>query len=67
MAYPSGPSGSVAYAWAKRIDYKSGITVSAATIPGAIFGALTGVTRSLAAGLLFVRVRSVVGNIIPYN
>lgn len=34
-------SGSVAYARAKRIDYKSGFTFSAATIPGAILGALT--------------------------
>jgi len=34
-------SGSVAYAWAKRIDYRSGIIFSASTIPGAILGALT--------------------------
>ena len=34
-------SGSGAYARMKRIDYKSGLLFSAATIPGAIFGALT--------------------------
>jgi uncharacterized membrane protein YfcA len=60
MAHPFGHSGSVAYVWAKRIDYRSGLIFSASTITGAIFGALTGVTRSLAAGLLFARVRLVV-------
>ena len=34
-------SGSIAYARAKRIDYKSGLVFSAAAIPGAILGALT--------------------------
>jgi uncharacterized protein len=34
-------SGSVAYARMKRIDYKSGIIFSIATIPGAILGAFT--------------------------
>jgi len=34
-------SGSVAYARMKRIDYRSGFLFSAATIPGAILGALT--------------------------
>lgn len=34
-------SGSIAYARAKRIDYRSGLIFSAATIPGAILGALT--------------------------
>jgi uncharacterized membrane protein YfcA len=34
-------SGSLAYARAKRIDYKSGFIFSVATIPGAISGALT--------------------------
>ena len=34
-------SGSTAYARMRRIDYKSGFLFSAATIPGAIFGALT--------------------------
>lgn len=34
-------SGSVAYAGMKRIDYKSGIIFSVATIPGAVFGALS--------------------------
>jgi uncharacterized membrane protein YfcA len=34
-------SGSWAYARMKRIDYKSGLLLAAATIPGAIIGALT--------------------------
>jgi hypothetical protein len=34
-------SGSVAYAKMKRIDYRSGLLFSLATIPGAILGALT--------------------------
>jgi uncharacterized membrane protein YfcA len=34
-------SGSVAYARTRRIDYKSALLFSAATIPGAILGALT--------------------------
>jgi uncharacterized membrane protein YfcA len=34
-------SGSGAYAWMRRIDYKSALLFSAATIPGAILGALT--------------------------
>ena len=34
-------SGSVAYAKMKRIDYRSGLLVSLATIPGAILGPLT--------------------------
>jgi len=34
-------SGSLAYAWAKRIDYRSGLLCAAATIPGAVLGALT--------------------------
>jgi uncharacterized protein len=34
-------SGSIAYARARRIDYRSGLIFSAATIPGAILGALT--------------------------
>jgi uncharacterized membrane protein YfcA len=34
-------SGSVAYARMKRIEYRSGLLFSAATIPGAILGALT--------------------------
>jgi len=34
-------SGSVAYAWMKRIDYRSGFLFSATTVPGAIFGSLT--------------------------
>src|SRR5262245_27547237 len=34
-------SGSLAYARMKRIDYRSGIIFSAATIPGAILGAIS--------------------------
>ena len=34
-------SGSIAYAGMKRIEYRSGLLFSAATIPGAILGALT--------------------------
>lgn len=34
-------SGSVAYARMKRIDYKSGLLLSSATVPGAILGVLT--------------------------
>jgi uncharacterized membrane protein YfcA len=34
-------SGSIAYARMKRIEYRSGLLFSAATIPGAILGALT--------------------------
>jgi uncharacterized membrane protein YfcA len=34
-------SGSAAYAKMKRIDYRSGLLFSLATIPGAILGALT--------------------------
>src|SRR4030095_1619631 len=34
-------SGSVAYARMQRIDYRSGVIFSLATIPGAILGALT--------------------------
>lgn len=34
-------SGSVAYARMRRIDYRSGIVFAAATVPGAVLGALT--------------------------
>ncbi|HDS16471.1 MAG TPA: sulfite exporter TauE/SafE family protein [Proteobacteria bacterium] len=34
-------SGSLAYAWKRRIDYRSGLLFAAATIPGAVIGALT--------------------------
>src|SRR4030042_742288 len=34
-------SGSVAYTRMRRIDYRSGFLFSVATVPGAIFGALT--------------------------
>ena len=52
-------SGSVAYARSKRIDYKSGIILSLATMPGAVLGALTttGMSRAwfdLLFGLLLV-------------
>ncbi len=33
-------SGSAAYAWQRRIDYRSGVAFAAATVPGAIAGAL---------------------------
>ena len=41
-------SGSVAYAGTKRIDYKSGLLFSVATVPGAVAGAL--VTRCVPRG-----------------
>jgi uncharacterized protein len=34
-------SGSVAYAWMRRIDYRSGVLFAVATVPGAVVGALT--------------------------
>jgi uncharacterized membrane protein YfcA len=34
-------SGTAAYAHLKRIDYKSGLMMAAATVPGAIFGVIT--------------------------
>lgn len=61
-------SGSVAYAATKRIDYKSGLLFSIATVPGAILGtmatsyfkrgvfdALLGVVLIIAAIFIFVR------------
>ena len=49
-------SGTAAYAKMKRIDYKAGLTFAAATIPGAIFGALTtaSVSRELFEGAFSV-------------
>jgi uncharacterized membrane protein YfcA len=41
VVFFNAASGSLAYARMKRIDYRSGLLFSAATIPGAIFGALT--------------------------
>jgi hypothetical protein len=41
VVFFNAASGSVAYARMKRVDYKSGIIFSIATIPGAILGALT--------------------------
>lgn len=41
VIFANAASGSVAYARAKRIDFRSGIIFSIATIPGAILGALT--------------------------
>ena len=49
-------SGTAAYAKMKRIDYKAGLTFAAATIPGAVFGALTtaSVSRELFEGVFSV-------------
>ncbi|MBI2348929.1 MAG: sulfite exporter TauE/SafE family protein, partial [Deltaproteobacteria bacterium] len=41
VVFFNAASGSLAYARLKRIDYKSGIIFSLATVPGAILGALT--------------------------
>ena len=41
VVFFNAASGSVAYARMKRVDYKSGIIFSIATIPGAILGALS--------------------------
>lgn len=41
VVFFNAASGSWAYARLKRIDYRSGLLFSAATVPGAIFGALT--------------------------
>jgi uncharacterized membrane protein YfcA len=41
VAFFNAASGSIAYARKRRIDYKSGVLFSIATIPGAILGALT--------------------------
>lgn len=41
VVFFNASSGSLAYARMKRIDYKSGVIFSAATIPGAVLGALS--------------------------
>lgn len=41
VVFANALSGSAAYARMRRIDYKSGLLFSAATVPGAILGALT--------------------------
>lgn len=41
VVFANAVSGSVAYARMKRIDYRSGIIFSVATIPGAILGAIS--------------------------
>jgi hypothetical protein len=41
-------SGTIAYTRAKRINYKAGISFAAATVPGAVAGALTNMTVSRA-------------------
>jgi uncharacterized membrane protein YfcA len=41
VVFFNAASGSLAYARMKRIDYKSGVIFSIATIPGAVLGALT--------------------------
>ena len=47
-------SGSWAYSRMRRIDYKSGVIFAAATIPGAILGALFGVIMILAGIFLWI-------------
>jgi uncharacterized membrane protein YfcA len=49
-------SGTAAYSRMKRIDYRAGLTFAIATVPGAIFGALTtaSVSRTLFEGLFSV-------------
>ena len=49
-------SGTAAYAKMKRIDYKAGLTFAGATVPGAIFGAVTTacVSRKLFEGVFSV-------------
>jgi hypothetical protein len=54
-------SGSVAYGRMRRIDYKSGLLLSAATIPGAVLGAMTTVliprrTFDAALGIVMILV-----------
>ena len=41
VVFFNASSGSLAYARMKRVDYKSGILFSIATIPGAVLGALS--------------------------
>lgn len=41
VVFFNAASGSVAYARMKRIDYRSGLMFAAATVPGAVLGALT--------------------------
>jgi hypothetical protein len=41
VVFFNAASGSVAYGRMRRIDYKSGLALSAATVPGAVLGALT--------------------------
>jgi hypothetical protein len=68
-------SGSIAYAGTKRIDYKSGLLFSVATVPGAILGtmatgyiqrgvfdALLGVVLIIAAIFIFIRPEPVAGS-----
>ena len=40
VVFANAASGSLAYARLRRIDYKSGLLFAAATIPGAVAGAL---------------------------
>ena len=41
VVFFNATSGSIAYARLKRIDYRSGLLFAAATVPGAVLGALT--------------------------
>jgi hypothetical protein len=41
VVFFNAASGSIAYGRMRRIDYKSGLILAAATIPGAVFGAMT--------------------------
>lgn len=41
VVFFNAASGSVAYGRMRRIDYRSGLALSAATVPGAVLGALT--------------------------
>ena len=40
VVFANALSGSAAYAWMRRIDYRSGLMFAAAAVPGAIIGAL---------------------------
>jgi uncharacterized protein len=41
VTFANAFSGSLAYAWMKRIDYKNGLVFAGAAIPGAVLGALS--------------------------
>lgn len=56
VVFFNAASGSVAYAWQRRIDYRSAFLFTLTTVPGAIFGALvtSHVSRSMFDGMLGV-------------